>query len=236
MTEALKLSTVDRAPTLVETVSERLTQAVTATGLEAGARLPSERELAEQLGVSRTVIREAIRHLAAKGVLEVRSGSGVRVAAANPEAVSQSIGLFVSRNHDLSPMHIHQVRSTLELATAELAARNATPEELDAIDAEIQTMAALTDDPEAASQSDVAFHRLIARATHNPLFLVLVDSMSDVLLEIRRATLTEPGRVTDTIAAHQAIADAIRSGESEAATAAMEAHLVDSLEILSRHW
>ncbi len=116
MTNSLDLKAVSRNPSLYETVSEQLLAAIRSAKLEPGARIPSERELGERFGVSRTVIREAIRHLAAKGVLEVVSGSGVVIADASPTNVSESLDLYLRQRGPIEPGQIHEVRETLELA------------------------------------------------------------------------------------------------------------------------
>jgi GntR family transcriptional repressor for pyruvate dehydrogenase complex len=91
----------------------------------------------------------------------------------------------------------------------------------------------VADDPEAASLADVAFHRAIAKATENELFVVLVDSIGDVMMDIRRATVWRPGRVQIGIAHHQRILEALERRDVEGAARAMEDHLVESLQALT---
>jgi len=217
----LTLGPVERTPRLSDLVSERLLAAIREAHLPAGAKLPSERELGDQFGVSRTVIREAVRDLAAKGVLDVRSGSGARVAHVDGAAVGQSLVLFLRRRGLLDPEKIHEVRETLELQTTRLAALRGTDDDLAAIRQAYTWMAKVKDDPEEASKADVEFHRAIARAAENELYLVLVDSLSDVLMEIRLATLARPGRADAAIAQHGRVVDALERRDSEAAVAAM---------------
>lgn len=230
----LEINAIGRNPNLYELVSEQLSAAIREAGLAPGARIPSERDLGEQFGVSRTVIREAIRHLAAKGVLETRSGSGVRVANVGHEGVSESIELYLSSRGPLDPEKIDEVRQCLELKTAALAAERATEEQLTRIRTECERLDGLVDDPEEASRADVSFHRAIAEASGNELFLVLVDSLSDVMLTIRRATLHEPTRTKTALVQHRRISSALEARDPEGATAAMRDHLVDSLETLRR--
>lgn len=230
----LVLSTITRNPSLYESVSDQLLTAIRSANLQPGNRIPSERELGEQFGVSRTVIREAIRHLAAKGVLEVLSGSGVQVADVGHEGVSESIDLYLRQRGPIRPEQIHEVRQGLELTTTELATERASAEQLVAIRNTCEAMSAVLNDPDAASKADVAFHRAIVEATGNPLFLVLVDSLGDVLLEIRRATLGERGRGQIALDAHRAITEALERRDTAAAVAAMRAHLVDSRDAFDR--
>jgi GntR family transcriptional regulator, transcriptional repressor for pyruvate dehydrogenase complex len=233
MTEAsLNLDRVDRTPRLSDVVSERLLAAIHDAKLEPGAKLPSERELGDQFGVSRTVIREAIRHLAARGVLDVRSGSGATVARIDSSGVTDALALFLGRTGFPDPRKIHEVRELIETQTARLAAQRATDEHLAEIRRTHERLAQVADDPEAAAEADVAFHRAIARATENELFVVLVDSIGDIMMDIRRATVWKPGRVQVGIEHHGRILAALERRDVEATVRAMEDHLVESLQAL----
>jgi GntR family transcriptional repressor for pyruvate dehydrogenase complex len=226
---SLSLGPVARTPRLSDLVREQLLDAIRQADLPAGAKLPSERELAEQFGVSRTVVREAVRDLAAKGVLDVRSGAGARVSDTDDDGLGQSLALFLRRRNLLDPQKIHEVRETLELQTTLLAAERASDEDLAAIRAAFETMKAAADDARAASEADVEFHRAIARAANNELYLVLVDSLSDVLMEIRLATLARPGRSAAAIQQHQRVVEALEQRDPQLAVQAMRDHLTDSL-------
>jgi GntR family transcriptional regulator, transcriptional repressor for pyruvate dehydrogenase complex len=230
----LVFNAITRNPSLYETVSEQLLAAIRDAGLQPGSRIPSERDLGEQFGVSRTVIREAIRHLSAKGVLQVMSGSGVLVADVGHEGVSESIDLYLRQRGPVRPEQIHEVRESLELTTTGLAAVRASDEQIAAIRDICESMADSLGDADAASRADVAFHRAIAEATGNPLFLVLIDSLGDVLMEIRRATLGEPGRGEVALAAHRSVAEALGRRDAAGAVAALRAHLVDSRDAFGR--
>lgn len=234
MTESLNFGPVARTPRLSDIVSDRLLAAIRDLGLEPGSKLPSERELGDQFGVSRTVIREAVRHLAAKGILEVRSGAGATVAPMDSSSVSDALSLFLDRAGGLpDPSKVHEVRETIELQTVRLAAQRMTEEHLAEIRRTHEWLDQAADDPEAASLADVAFHRAIAQATDNELFVVLVDSIADVMINIRRATVWQPGRVKVGIEHHQRILDALERRDVEAAAQAMEDHLVDSRDALT---
>jgi GntR family transcriptional repressor for pyruvate dehydrogenase complex len=230
----LELKVVPRNPSLYETVSEQLLAAIRSAQLTPGSRIPSERELGEQFGVSRTVIREAIRYLAAKGVLEVVSGSGVIVADVGHANVSESLDLYLQQRGPIDPSQIHEVRETLELRTTALAAERGSEEELLALGALCDQMAEVLDDPDAASAADVTFHRAIAEATANPLFLVLVDSLGEVMFHIRKATLDDPARGRTAVAAHRRIAEALAVRDVDGAVAAMKDHLSDSRDVFAR--
>jgi len=222
---------VTREARLSDKVAELLLRTIRTGGLHPGDRLPSERELGEQFGVSRTVVREAVRSLAAKGVIEVRTGSGLRVAAVEASAVSESMSLFLLGSQ-LDYGMVNEVRSTLEIDVAEHAAERATDDDLDELRTLCDRMEEALDDVEESSRLDVEFHRGLARATHNPLYIVMLDSIGDVLLEIRRATLGTPGRPLKGVRAHRQIVEAIEGGDVEWAREAMREHLEDS----AREW
>ena len=220
---------VTRERRLSDKVADLLLEGIIARRLKPGERLPSERELGEQFGVSRTVIREAVRALAAKGVIDVRTGSGLRVAAVHPSTVSESMSLFL-RGSTLDYPKVHEVRAMLEVEMAGLAAQRATDEDIAELRGVCARMEAETD-VEAASRHDVEFHRAIARATHNDLHLLLLDSIGDALIEIRRENLAG-GSGPDTLASHREILERIAARDSEGARQAMRAHL----ENVEEHW
>lgn len=214
---------VSREPRLSDKVAEMMLETILSNRLNVGDRLPSERELGEQFGVSRTVVREAVRALVAKGVIEVRSGSGLRVAAVNSAAVRESMSLFL-RGGEIDFEKVHEVRSLLEVHIAGLAAERATSEDVAKLREIHAQMVRDADDVESAAQDDLEFHRRIALSTHNELFLVLMDSVGSALIDIRRANLGS-GSTPGTIAQHEAILAAIAARDAALAKSAMATHL-----------
>ncbi|HEY6759285.1 MAG TPA: FadR/GntR family transcriptional regulator [Baekduia sp.] len=225
---ASEFAAIAREPRLPDKVARQLQQSILDGTLSPGDRLPTERELGDQFGVSRTVIREAIRSLIAKGLLEVRGGSGLRVATIDVSAVRETMGMYLRVNAEFDYGKLHEVRSVLEIEIAGLAAERATAEDLAALQRSVDDMAAALDDVEKVSALDVEFHRLIAQAAHNSLFLVMLDSIGDILLDVRRATMGIRGRPARGLEHHRAILDRIAAREPDAARQAMRAHLEDS--------
>jgi GntR family transcriptional repressor for pyruvate dehydrogenase complex len=210
-------------------LSDKVTDAILATiasnQLKPGDLLPTERELGEQFGVSRTVIREAIRALRAKGMLEVKGGSGVRIVAVNEGTVRESMRHFV-QGSELDYTKVDEVRRVLEVAAAGLAAERATPDDIAHINETIEQMDSSCEDIESTVQFDIAFHRALATATHNELFLVLHDSMGEMLLEVRRRNLSRGAdRRRLVVEMHRRIRDAVANHDPEAARVAMIDHL-----------
>jgi GntR family transcriptional regulator, transcriptional repressor for pyruvate dehydrogenase complex len=216
---------IDREPRLSDKVTDAILESIASNRLRPGDSLPTERELAEQFGVSRTVIREAVRALRAKGMLEVKGGSGVRIVAVDEGTVRESMRHFV-KGSEMDYGKVDEVRRVLEVAAAGLAADRATGEDLAAIDETIEQMDNSCEDVESTVQHDIAFHRAVARSTHNELFLVLHDSMGEMLLEVRRRNLSRGAdRRRLVVGMHRRIRDAIAAHDPEAAKKAMVDHL-----------
>lgn len=223
---------VAREPRLSDKVADLLLESITRGEVKPGERLPSERALGEQFGVSRTVIREAVRALVAKGVIEVRTGSGLRVAAVNASAVTESMTLFLRGQTGMDYGTIHEVRAMIEIQVAGRAAARRTDDDLRRLHLTCERMAAAEpDDVATASQSDVDFHRTLAEATHNELYVIMLDSIGDILLEVRRETLGVPGRIARGVEAHREILARVEAHDVEGARAAMMAHLSDSEQV-----
>ncbi len=219
---------IQRSLSLSDEVAETLLRRIREGPMVVGERLPSERELSEQFNVSRTVVREAIRSLAAKGVISVQAGRGHSVSRVEAVAVRESMGLYLRGIRELDYGMIHEVRSTIELEIAGLAAARATSEEIKLLSEVCERMAEHADDVQFTSKADVEFHRTLATMTHNPLFMILLDAIGDVLLEIRIETMTIPGRLNTGLGAHREILAQVASGNSEKARDAMREHLSES--------
>jgi GntR family transcriptional repressor for pyruvate dehydrogenase complex len=225
---------VEREPTLPDKVTRLLLDRVMNGTLPSGTKLPSERELADQLGVSRTVVREAVRTLQAKGVLDVRSGGGARIAELDASLVGEPMKLYIRASGALGGGaydDLNEVRHTLEVRLAVLACAAATDDDLDRLRAAHAAFVAGVGDVETASRCDVAFHRTIAEITHNRLYVVLLDAIGDVLLDIRRSALRAPENTALAVAQHGAILDAVVARDADAAREAMHRHLEDSRRI-----
>lgn len=220
---------VVRGATLSEKVAASITQAIMDGQLAPGERLLSERELGDEFGVSRTVIREAVRSLVAGGLIEAQSGRGLQVAAVGPDAISRAMSMFLHRNAAIDYRRVHELRSALEIDMAGYAAERATPEDIEhlrSLNDELRTLG--LNKVERAAELDVAFHRAIGEATQNELFPVLLDAIGDVLLEVRRSAFASPDLRRYAVEAHQEILDRIAAGEADEARAVMRQHLEKS--------
>jgi GntR family transcriptional repressor for pyruvate dehydrogenase complex len=221
------LRQVRREERLADKVADLLKQAIIGGQLKMGDRLPPERVLGERFGVSRTVIREAIRSLAAKGLVEVRSGSGTIVGRVGAGSVTETMQLYL-RGAAFEYGAIDEVRVMVEVHVAGVAAERATAQDLDDMREILYAMAATAHDYQRCAVHDAEFHRCVAGATHNPLYLVVLDSIGEPIMTVRRGTLSLPERPPMAIAAHHRILDCIAAHDAEGAREAMRAHLVDS--------
>jgi GntR family transcriptional repressor for pyruvate dehydrogenase complex len=225
---------IPRDPSLVSRVVEQIEGLIIEGRLRPGDQIPPENELARQLGVSRTVIREAMRTLIAKDLLQVRAGSGTVVSTPSGKSLAQSMAMLLRNdNSELDIDNVVQVRRLLEIEIAGLAAERRTAEDLARIEETLHQMAG-TRDRESFATSDVDFHTALAMATHNELFVLLLDSISDVMLETRRTGYDVPGTPERGLKYHRAIFDQITAGDPEEARRAMREHLAEGEETLRK--
>ena len=225
---------LDREDRLSDRVANELLDTIVSRRLRPGDRLPTERELAEQFGVSRTVVREAVRSLAGKGIIDARPGRGLTVAAVEAAAVRQSFRLYVHGSSSIDYRKVHEVRAMLEVHVASLAGRRATAGELEELGSVCDSMESVLDDNEAASREDLQFHRALAMSTHNELYVLLLDAIGDSLMEIRRETFRIHGRAAVALAAHRDILQSVASRDAGGARRKMRVHLQDVERVWER--
>jgi GntR family transcriptional repressor for pyruvate dehydrogenase complex len=219
---------MSRGARLSDRVADHILQVVSSRGLMPGDRLPSERELAGQFGVSRTVIREAIRSLVGKGIVEAHVGLGLRVTAVGVSNVQESVSLFLRGVDGFDYGQVHEVRGMVEVGVAGLAALRATPDDLSALEQSCRDLElADINDIEAAAKADFEFHRLLARAAHNQLCLAMLDAISQPLMGIRWRQLGPGGRNQPALASHREILSLVARHDARGARAAMRSHLAD---------
>lgn len=214
---------------LVDRVCRQLEQLIADEALQPGDLLPPERELCELMGVSRTVVREAVRSLAAKGLLEVRQGRGTMVRSPSlGMAVEVITTMLRSRGGGrIAFARVQEVRRLLEVEIAGLAAERRTDEDLRDLDGLLRRTAEATE-PEEWARADVAFHARLAEATHNLLFPLLLGSMAEILMELRLTAARLPATQKEAQRYHQAIYDAVRARSPAEARRAMREHMAES--------
>ncbi|MDR3373623.1 MAG: FadR/GntR family transcriptional regulator [Ancalomicrobiaceae bacterium] len=221
---------------LVEQVIEEVRTFIHQNHLGAGAMLPSETTFADRLGVSRPVAREAYRALAAVGILDVGNGRRARVAVPDASVLSLVLDHTVHIKQ-LSIQQIFDVRRTLELRTVSLASLRRSNEEA-------ATLLNLVDDMRRAAASpndvlvvDIAFHELIAQASRNPLYSLLIGSFRAATRQTFHIGWQSRRTVEsklESINNHQRVADAIAAQDTPRAEQAMSEHFDSAINLLIR--
>lgn len=197
--------------------------------LKPGDRLPAERDLAIQIGVSRPTVRAGLRALAAMGVVRARHGSGTYIQDGPPALGSEPLS-FQAALHGFTRDEMYEARRILEVEAAGLAAERATPEQVATLAEEVASLFAALSDPRLFLLHDISFHRAVATASGNPIVASLVEMVSALFYETRRETAARASESDLRGAAemHRRIYLAIRSRDAGAARAAMHAHLVQA--------
>lgn len=210
-----------------EQVASRIEQRILDGELHSGDRLPTERELAEQFQVSRTAVREALKILAQKGLVDMRPGRGTIVIDGAPLALQHSLGLMMrlKLGEVGGSNSLVEVREILEVEIAALAAARATEREIAALREAVATMDESLHDADAFIAADNQFHEALARATQNTLILALVKSIVDLLSEQRKQIFMTEGGPQRGQVHHKNILASVVNHDPEAARTAMRAHL-----------
>jgi len=226
MTAAIVLLSEPGNGSLVERVMCAVNARIRADGLHIADPLPSEAAFVTELGVSRTVVREAFRALATLGIIQLVNGRRARVGAIDADVLGLVLDHAV-RTDQVSIQQIYDVRRTIEVRTVALAALRRTQAEAEAIAAQAAAMRTAFDRPAAVMDHDIAFHAQIANASRNPLFALIVGSFHVVTRQTWR--IGWESRPSDAerlakVGCHERIAAAIAAREPRVAEAAMAEH------------
>src|SRR6202042_1962788 len=172
---------VVRTSRLYEQIVQQIEESVLNGSLKPGDQLPAERELAQRLGVSRTAVREAVKALREKGLVEAYSGRGTFITDGTTQAARQSFDLMVKLGQAEGSPHLAELRLILEPGIAALAAARIQEPEIVALREAVTVMDGAQRDPEAYIEADLDFHLALAEAAANPLILSLIDSIVGLL-------------------------------------------------------
>lgn len=219
---------------LTHEIVERLAAEIAGGKLKPGARLPTEQEMMTALGVSRTVIREAVSALRAEGLVVTRQGVGAFVAS---EISQRPFRIDAEGLPSIGEvLNVMELRMSLEIEAAGLAAQRGGSAQVRVIGTALKAIDAAIARGESAIDQDFAFHRAIAAATGNPQFFRFLEYVGRFIIP-RQSIRVAPRHAADQDAylamiqgEHRAIFTAIREGEANAARAAMRSHLGNSCE------
>ncbi len=210
-----------------EVAASRIAEFITASGLKPGDRLPTERVFSEQLGVSRTVVREAVKILAASGIVRTHQGSGLYVMNEPHPFATAAIDLSMSVEPE-DVLSLFEFRLTLELTTGRLAAERITPKELRLLQeaVELNRQSAEMHQLKQFHESDSAFHLGLAEATRNPFLASTVATVFRLQdWAVNMVTGDPPGSLLVAAEQHAAILSAVRNGQPDEVALPMRTHI-----------
>lgn len=216
-----------------EAVCDQIRRQIADGTLQPGQRIPGERELAEQFDISRAGVREALRSLELAGVVEARTGQsgGFFIKAGNTDGIAQAVRDLVALGQ-VPLANVTEARIELTCMAIRLACQRATEDDLNAIEADIDHHAELFRQGSGSrnSRSVGEFYRLLARATHNEVIVMLIDALSEIVRTLLMRI--DPKPRSDIVRVRRLVLKHIRQGQANRACAAMTAHLKNLNEYL----
>jgi GntR family transcriptional regulator, transcriptional repressor for pyruvate dehydrogenase complex len=232
--DSAAIEPLEREQRLYERVVDKVLELISSGKWKPGYRLPPERELSEAFGVSRTVVREAIKALEARGVLESTTGSGVSVRLADYNMVSRSLQTYMQLSNRVDfEIRLNEIRRVLEVEMVALAASRITPEQRTQLRQICRQMREGKNTAKQMAELDFRLHVTLAESTQNDLFKVLLAPLISQLREQIILTWEDfPRPVEEVFDQHEAIVAAVENGDAEAARQAMTKHLIYSRNVL----
>jgi GntR family transcriptional regulator, transcriptional repressor for pyruvate dehydrogenase complex len=219
--------------TLPEEIAGRVLTLIRSQELRPGDRLPAERELARRLGVSRPVLREALRALSLMKVVDIRQGTGTWVTSLEPRQLISHLD-FAFSSDETALTKVFEARRVVESGNVRLAAARASDTDLDRLGDLLDQLGAALDDPDRFSELDIAFHDAICAAADNFMlaqFMTIVDTLG----RVSRQRTGGLRRVRETaVQDHRDILEALRARDPDAGERAMRGHL-DHVEAVLHH-
>ena len=224
--EWVRLDKIERT-SLSDAVTDRVISQIREGQYRAGDRLPTERELAEQLGVGRTSVREGLRFLEKLGVLEIRQGTGTVVRSLSLGKVFEHLipVQTIIELPDRDVRDIMHVRRILEAESARLAARHATERQLGRLEELLDGMAASLENPRDYLEMDLEFHVVVAKAASNPVLAQLINLIRDIYTRYFEIVLKDPEMNKTSLDFHRRLYVALRDHDADAARQHILAHL-----------
>jgi GntR family transcriptional repressor for pyruvate dehydrogenase complex len=217
-----------------EEVADRIEQFIVENHYKEGDLLPTERRLTELLGVSRTVVRESYKILAQKGLLNIRPGKGALVTKPDASIIGDMLTLHLSFTKGDSIKNLVEIRRTLEVEIAGIAAKRRTSADIKALRQTVETMIANKENQAICNEADLNFHLALAEATQNELYRILLEPVRGLLLGAMTQVYNVEHATEEAIAHHQEVLDCIRAKDAERAREAMRSHLDQFERVLKK--
>ncbi|WP_251976623.1 FadR/GntR family transcriptional regulator [Salinicola avicenniae] len=233
-TKAWEIKRISTQESLSRQIARQLESLITQGRIAVGDKLPTESQLCEMFGVSRTAVREAIAHLKSMGLVETRRGIGTRVLRSAPERAFPVRRISATTAEDI--LHVLELRMTLDAEAAALAAVRRTEADVAALEAAHAEFLAACESGSQARHEDYVFHRAVVEATHNPFFVSLYDQLNEGAIPRTKLLAVEldPAALAyylERVAReHADVLQAIVAGQREAAHDAMHRHLQRAYE------
>ncbi|RUT73102.1 FadR/GntR family transcriptional regulator [Ancylomarina longa] len=229
---------IGTAQTLSQKIERRIEEAIRQKKLLIGAKLPSERELCEMFAVSRTALREALRRLSARGLIQIKKGSGMYVSELKIEDAIESLNLYYDLSFDSGLIsQIIEVRRVFEPEIARMAANNRTDADLEILNRNISDLADCDPD-NTQMEADIInkFHLNVAKATGNPIVIITMEPIYSLLPRMRNLIYANvDGEKDFTVKAHRAILESIRQQDGEKAFQEMVVQIERTLEVYTQY-
>jgi DNA-binding FadR family transcriptional regulator len=224
-----------------DVVVDGIKRMITSGALQAGSRLPIEKDLAVELRVSRSSLREGVRALCIMGVLETRQGDGTYVTSLEPSLLLAPMSFLVDLHSEADASYLQSVRRVLETEAAGRAAMTISTDALSEatrILASVEPLITSTSQPdyEACMEADIAFHRVVAHASGNPALEALIEALATRTIRGRMwRAITEEGALSTTHAEHMAILHALAVHDPDSARLRMGTHLLAVQDFMHEH-
>lgn len=207
----------------------RLRAFIDCGSLSAGDKLPSERELGEQLGVSRSVLREALRVVESQGLITMIQGKGAYVRKPGIRTVIEPVQRLI-RDGSITLANLMQARAIIEPEVAKIASLNVTEDQISRLEQDCREMIKYLEFPERYLQADTNFHRGLAEATGNPVLIIMMWPLINLFAGFVPLFYERPGTPQKVFSAHEDLLNALKLHDPEGAEKSMQAHLAEVTE------
>jgi len=221
-----------RKTRLAEDIADRIRVLMLDGTYPPGQPMPGERDLAKQFGVSRGSVRDAFRMLETIGLIDTKHGQGTFPRELDVDRLVAPLASVLTHRHDLQD-ELLDVRRMFEPAVARVAALRATPDDLADLDRIVEAQRRKVKGGRSTIVEDTAFHAALARATRNRVLVRLMETLNALLVESRTLTLKQKGRPERSIRGHEAVVDAVRGRDADAAAHAMNRHIDEIAALLT---
>ncbi len=216
-------------------VAGKIIQAINKGKLKRGDRLPSVSELAKELNVGQSSVREALKELQLTGVVDIRHGKGIFVSEVDIGSVLKDLShLLILKKPDI--LYLMEARKIVEYGTVRLAAQRASQEDLKELYQLIQRMQSELDEPENFIKDDLDFHLKLAEASKNPILPTFLNSIRNLFLQEQEVVVRLPSAAERASKYHMRIYEAVKDRDVEKAVRMVEEHLIDIEKAISKYF